>query len=52
MADLKKVKIGSLAPGKSLKITFEYIEPLKVYLNQFWKLELSPMVDSSYLAAY
>ncbi|CAD8159139.1 unnamed protein product [Paramecium pentaurelia] len=49
ITDLKKVKIGCLAPGKSLKITFEYIQPLKVYLNQFWMLQLSPMVDSSYL---
>ncbi|CAD8116740.1 unnamed protein product [Paramecium primaurelia] len=52
ITDLKKVKIGCLAPGKSLKITFEYIQPLKVYLNQFWMLELSPMVDSSYLTVY
>ncbi|CAD8159125.1 unnamed protein product [Paramecium pentaurelia] len=50
--DLKQVKIGCLAPGKSLKITFEYIQPLKLYLNQFWMLELSPMVDSSYLTVY
>ncbi|CAD8177439.1 unnamed protein product [Paramecium octaurelia] len=52
ITELKQVKIGSLAPGKTLKITFEYIQPLKVYLNQFWKLELSPMVDSSYLTVH
>ncbi|CAD8123129.1 unnamed protein product [Paramecium sonneborni] len=39
--DLKKVRIGCLAPRKILKITFEYIQPLKVYLNQFWILEIS-----------
>ncbi|CAD8171778.1 unnamed protein product [Paramecium octaurelia] len=49
ISNIKKVKIGCLSPGKSLKIQFEYIQPLQVFLNQFWKLELSPMVDVSYL---
>ncbi|CAD8145677.1 unnamed protein product [Paramecium pentaurelia] len=49
ISNIKKVKIGCLSPGKSLKIQFEYIQPLQVYLNQFWKLELSPLVDISYL---
>ncbi|CAD8143290.1 unnamed protein product [Paramecium octaurelia] len=49
ISNIKKVKIGCLSPGKSLKIQFEYIRPLQVYLNQFWKLELSPMIDLSYL---
>ncbi|CAD8209925.1 unnamed protein product [Paramecium pentaurelia] len=48
--NIKKVKIGCLNPGKSLKIQFEYIQPLKVFLNQFWKLELQPMIDTNYLA--
>ncbi|CAD8117131.1 unnamed protein product [Paramecium primaurelia] len=47
---ISKSKIGRLSPGNSLKIQFEYIQQLQVFMNQFWKLELSSMVDTSYLA--
>ncbi|CAD8111219.1 unnamed protein product [Paramecium primaurelia] len=35
---------------KKVKLVFEYIQPLQVFLNQFWKLELQPMIDKTYLA--
>ncbi|CAD8207561.1 unnamed protein product [Paramecium pentaurelia] len=35
---------------KKVKLVFEYIQPLQVFLNQFWKLELQPMIDKIYLA--
>ncbi|CAD8111359.1 unnamed protein product [Paramecium primaurelia] len=47
--EIKRVKIGALAPQKQLKILFEYIQPLDVFLNKFWKVEVSPMIDQNYL---
>ncbi|CAD8149835.1 unnamed protein product [Paramecium pentaurelia] len=47
---IKRVKIGQLAPNKQLKITFEYIQPLEVFLNKFWKLDLFPIVDQNYVS--
>ncbi|CAD8149842.1 unnamed protein product [Paramecium octaurelia] len=46
---IKRVKIGQLAPNKLLKITFEYIHPLEVFLNKFWKFELFPVIDQNYV---
>ncbi|CAD8061854.1 unnamed protein product [Paramecium sonneborni] len=46
---IKRVKIGQLEPNKQLKIKFEYIQPLQVFLNKFWKLELFPIVDQNYV---
>ncbi|CAD8098180.1 unnamed protein product [Paramecium sonneborni] len=50
--NIKRVKIGCLKSGVQLKILFEYIQPLQVFLNQFWKLELPPMINASFLTAY
>ncbi|CAD8114405.1 unnamed protein product [Paramecium sonneborni] len=52
ISNIKKVKIGCLNPGQQLKILFEYIQPIQVFLNQFWRLELSPMIDTSYLTVH
>ncbi|CAD8214664.1 unnamed protein product [Paramecium octaurelia] len=46
---IKRVKVGQLAPQKQLKITFEYIQPLEVFLNKFWKIELFPVIDQNYV---
>ncbi|CAK76747.1 unnamed protein product (macronuclear) [Paramecium tetraurelia] len=46
---IKRVKVGQLAPKKKLKITFEYIQPLEVFLNKFWKFELFPIFDQNYV---
>ncbi|CAD8162107.1 unnamed protein product [Paramecium octaurelia] len=46
--EIKRVKIGALAPKKELQITFEYIQPLDVFLNKLWKVEVQPMVDENY----
>ncbi|CAD8203736.1 unnamed protein product [Paramecium pentaurelia] len=35
ISNIKKVKIGCQRPDTSLKIQFEYIQPLQVSLNQF-----------------
>lgn len=46
---VKKVKIGALAPNKNLVITFEYVQPLEVFLNKYWKIEVSPLISPCYL---
>ncbi|CAD8169299.1 unnamed protein product [Paramecium pentaurelia] len=52
ISNTKKVNIGCLSPGTQLKIQFECIQQFQVFLNQFWKLELSSMIDTSYLKVY
>ncbi|CAK70304.1 unnamed protein product (macronuclear) [Paramecium tetraurelia] len=46
---IKRVKVGQLAPNKQLMITFEYIQPLEVFLNKFWKIELFPVIDYNFV---
>ena len=46
--EMKKVKIGALSPKKTLKIVFEYVQPLEVFLNKYWKIEISPLIDPFY----
>ncbi|CAD8209061.1 unnamed protein product [Paramecium pentaurelia] len=48
--EIKRVKIGALAPNKQLNIIFEYIQPLDVVLNKLWKVEVQPMVDNNYFS--
>ncbi|CAK63524.1 unnamed protein product (macronuclear) [Paramecium tetraurelia] len=45
---IKRLKIGQLAPNKQLRVIFEYIQPLEVYLNKFWKIDISPIIDENY----
>ncbi|CAK63500.1 unnamed protein product (macronuclear) [Paramecium tetraurelia] len=45
---IKRLKIGQLAPNKQLRVIFEYIQPLEVYLNKFWKIDVSPIMDENY----
>ncbi|CAD8178146.1 unnamed protein product [Paramecium pentaurelia] len=39
-----------ISPNKQLKITFEYIQPLEVFLNKFLKFNLFPIVDQNYVS--
>lgn len=46
--DIMRVKLGNLAPKATLKITFEYAQPLEVCVNKFWKISIEPIVSPRY----
>ncbi|CAD8104459.1 unnamed protein product [Paramecium primaurelia] len=48
-SQIKRVRIGQLAPKQELKIIFQYVQPLDVFLNKFWKIDINPIIDNNYL---
>ena len=43
-----RVKLGNLAPKSKLIVNYQYIQPLEVTVNEFWRIELEKVVHPSY----
>ncbi|KAM3130705.1 hypothetical protein pb186bvf_017213 [Paramecium bursaria] len=46
--DIVKAKLGNLGPQEKIQITYKYIEQLQVQVNEFWRLQIDPVVHSRY----
>lgn len=46
--DVIKVSIGNFLPKSIAKVTFNYIEPLELSMNKFWKLTLPSTLTPRY----
>lgn len=46
--DLMRIKLGNLLPGAPLKLRFEYVQPLEVCVNKFWRIIIPSTVTPRY----
>ncbi|KAM3137531.1 hypothetical protein pb186bvf_010321 [Paramecium bursaria] len=45
-SDIIRLKLGNVSGQQSIEITYEYIEQLSVQVNEFWRIEINPMVQN------
>lgn len=46
--DIMRTKLGNLLPQSKLIVKFEYLMPLEVCVNNFWKVTIEPAIHERY----